>query len=716
MNTLKRDEIFELAEKYVCNTGVSVFLTGKAGTGKTTFLKYIVGATSKRCVVLAPTGVAAINAGGVTIHSFLQLPLCPYLPDIKELVTEYQMPDKFKSPNKERLKIIRTLDLMIIDEISMVRADLLDAVDATMRRLRRSDKPFGGVQLLMIGDLQQLPPVVTDEERPLINRVYQTPFFFSSKVMSRLKYVTVELNTIYRQSDVRFLALLNNIRENKFDRDTLTLLNSRYHPGFEPKDDDTDWIRLTTHNYQADNINRSKLEALKGKLYSFEADIEGNFPENSAPIDLTLQLKVGAQVMFVRNDSSGEGRYFNGKIATVTNIDSDEGIIVEDREGRQIEVSRDKWDNLKYEIDKDTNEITQVVDGTFVQYPLKAAWAITIHKSQGITFDRGVIDASKAFTFGQVYVALSRCRTLEGIILSSPISQSVIFSNSDVTDFAKGREEISDIQCEYNNYCAQYYFEVLEDCFDLSKIKRDFLSVNRIYQERLSKLYPLQAERFSALDTEIASLNDVSVRFHQQLYWIEKQIGTNLDDSNLKERVSKAADYFVPILSEAASACGSLFGIEIDNKQDKKDFKEATRALMSDLGQSIQCLKQIQREGFSIESYLKTKSDALLNSVSVKKNSRSKSDDISVKEVDAHDVYTDNRHPELVERLIEWRTEKYIEQNVPAYVILHQKTLLQIADCCPTSKAEFLKIPGIGKNKWERYGEELLELCKSFYP
>lgn len=714
MNTLKKDEIFELAEKYVCNTGVSVFLTGKAGTGKTTFLKYIVGATSKRCVVLAPTGVAAINAGGVTIHSFLQLPLCPYLPDIKELVTEYQMPDKYKSPNKEKLKIFRTLDLMIIDEISMVRADLLDAVDATMRRLRRSDKPFGGVQLLMIGDLQQLPPVVTDEERPFINRVYQTPFFFSSKVMSRLNYVTIELHTIYRQSDALFLELLNNIRENRFDKDTLKLLNSRYRPGFEPKEDETEWIRLTTHNYQADSINRSKLEALKGKMYSFKADIDGNFPESSAPTDLTLQLKVGAQVMFVRNDSSGDGRYFNGKIVKVTAIDTEEGIIVEDSEGNQIQVSRDKWDNLKYEINKDTNEITQVVDGTFVQYPLKAAWAITIHKSQGLTFDRVVIDASKAFTFGQVYVALSRCRTLEGIILSSPISQSVVYTNSDVMNFANGCEAIPDIRREYNNYCAQYFFEVLKDCFDLSRIKRDFSSVNRIYQERLSKLYPLQADRFSALDTEIASLNDVAVRFHQQLHRIEKQIGTDMEDLNLKERISKAADYFVPKLTDAASACGSLFGIEIDNKQDKKDVKEATKTLMSDLGQSLQCLKKIQSEGFSIDSYLKTKSDALLNSVSVsvKKNSRSKSDENS--KVDAHDIYTDNRHPELIERLIEWRTEKYMEQNVPAYVILHQKTLLQIADICPMNKTEFLEISGFGKNKWERYGEELLELCKSF--
>ena len=288
-----KDATFEMAEKYVLETNVPVFLTGKAGTGKTTFLRHIVGRTYKRCVVLAPTGVAAVNAGGVTIHSFLQLPLCPYLPDVKELVTEYQMPERSKNLNREKLKIIRTLDLLIIDEISMVRADLLDAVDAALRRYRRDARPFGGIQILMIGDLQQLPPVVTDDVRPYLDKVYNSPFFFSSKVMSQLNFVTIELQTIYRQNDKIFLELLNKIRNNQFNKESLFLLNSRLRPGFEPDNIPGEWIRLTTHNYQSEKINNSKLEALKEKEYIFSATIEGSYPESSVPTDVNLKLKVG---------------------------------------------------------------------------------------------------------------------------------------------------------------------------------------------------------------------------------------------------------------------------------------------------------------------------------------------------------------------------------------------------------------------------------------
>ena len=393
---MEKDEIFELAERYVTCTGKSVFLTGKAGTGKTTFLKYLTSTTTKRFVVLAPTGVAAINAGGSTIHSFFQLPLCPYLPDVKELITEYQTPERYRSLRKERIKIIRTLDLLIIDEISMVRADLLDAVDMTLRRYRRNDRPFGGVQLLMIGDAQQLSPVVKENERPFMAQVYPSPYFFHAKALQNMEYVTIELQKVYRQKDSDFLAVLNSVRENRITADVLKVLNSRVHA----YEDDEDTIRLTTHNAQADAVNLRKLEMLPDEVKMFEADIEGDFPENSYPADFVLSLKVGAQVMFIRNDSEGE--YYNGKIGKVEEIDDKGIIMVSDSEGNMITVTPVEWENIQYTLDEQTGEIMPSVLGKFRQIPLKIAWAITIHKSQGLTFDRVIIDAGAAFAFGQV--------------------------------------------------------------------------------------------------------------------------------------------------------------------------------------------------------------------------------------------------------------------------------------------------------------------------
>ena len=389
-----RNPEIELAERYVTETGMSLFLTGKAGTGKTTFLRHIATHCPKRHVVVAPTGVAAVNAGGVTIHSFFQLPFCPYLPDIPELVTEYQMPEQQRQLRKSKIDIIRTLELLIIDEISMVRADLLDAVDAVLRRYRRSSQPFGGVQLLMIGDVQQLAPVVTEEERPFMERVYASPFFFHSKALQRLRYITIQLTTIYRQQDSHFVELLNNIRDNHFDQATLDALNARV--GTKSTDSTAEPILLTTHNYQADRVNQQRLDALKSEPFTLEAKVEGNFPDSSAPTDRTLVLKPGAQVMFVKNDGSGAHRYYNGKIGTVKELreeyddngDTQMAVIVDDEDSTSIHVTPERWENLRYEIDPADNQIKQIVDGTFVQYPLKTAWAITIHKAQGLTFDR----------------------------------------------------------------------------------------------------------------------------------------------------------------------------------------------------------------------------------------------------------------------------------------------------------------------------------------
>ena len=709
---MNKDHLFELAEKYISETGISVFLTGRAGTGKTTFLKYIVENTPKRCVVLAPTGVAAINAGGVTIHSFFQLPLCPYLPDVKELVTEYQMPEAHRQLRKEKVKIIKTLDLLIIDEISMVRADLMDSINAVMRRYRKNDQPFGGVQVLMIGDAHQLPPVVTEQDEPWLRKVYKSPFFFHSKVMQRLKYVTIELEKVYRQSDSGFLDILNNIRGGVMDNNTYRLLNSRLDPRFNPDDSfaaqNQRWIRLTTHNRQADTINQEKMSALKTRLYTFYAEIEGNFPENTLPAEKTLQLKEGAQVMFLRNDSR-EGRYYNGMIATVTELDYD-GITVTDENGDEINVPLEKWENIQYEIDKETKEITPVVEGTFTQYPLRAAWAVTIHKSQGLTFDHVIIDAASAFSFGQVYVALSRCRTLEGIVLSSPISQSCLYNNSDVSGFHDEFMPVSEMERGLQNARETYYMNTLKDCFIFKELVRLVGWTGGIFNNHLKNTYPEQTQTLENNRRRIRDLEDISEKFRREL----DRIGCN-NREHLDERVLKAAGYFMPLLAECASEITPVLSVSVDNKDVKKTLTEASGELIPELSFRIQSMKKILESGFSIESFLQIRNDVMLSTPSeLKKKRQKEAKTVVEKEVkskpDISQIYSNNRHPELIEPLTEWRTEQYISQNIRAYWVLTQRTLLEIADTCPSTKEELLAVNGFGPAKWKQYGEEILAL------
>ena len=410
---MEQNDQLRTAWDFVENTGRSIFLTGKAGTGKTTFLKDVMSGSRKRPIVVAPTGVAAINAGGVTIHSFFQLPFSPYVPGAK-------VESKFDF-SREKRKIIASIDLLIIDEISMVRADLLDAIDAVLRRFREHNQPFGGVQLLMIGDLAQLTPVVTPEDERMLKPYYDTPYFFGSKALQQIDYVTIQLEHVYRQQDASFINILNEIRSGQPSADALAKLNSRSlaHNPF-PRGEGSGYIRLTTHNNLANFYNESELQKLPGPSYTYRAEIKGTFPDYSYPTAEALVLKEGAQVMFVKNDPSGKHLYYNGRI------------------GRVMEASDNRL--MRYTLNEQTREIESEVQGTFKQLPLRLAWAITIHKSQGLTFDRAIIDANQSFAPGQVYVALSRCRTLEGLILATPLEARAIINDERVDSYIAQQE------------------------------------------------------------------------------------------------------------------------------------------------------------------------------------------------------------------------------------------------------------------------------------
>ena len=415
---------FELnvARFIVEKTDMSLFLTGKAGTGKTTFLRDVVRHTKKKCIVLAPTGIAAVNAGAMTIHSFFQFGLGPFVKGVIEPKSDFRI-------NKSKLELIRNLQLLIIDEVSMVRADLMDHIDVELRRIRRNSKPFGGVQLLMIGDLQQLPPIAHGGEDDLLRQYYKTLYFFSSTALKSMKYSCIELKTVYRQTDGHFINILNHARECTLTNQDISDLNTRYIPDFSPRPEDG-YIRLMTHNRQVDYINATEMAKLDSHPFTFEAAVTGTFPEESYPTANSLTLKKGAQVMFIKNDP--ERRFINGTLGEVRSIDKNCIAVRLAESGKTIEVEPMEWQNIRYQFDEETKEISSKQIGRFKQYPLKAAWAITVHKSQGLTFDKAIIDVHAAFSPGQAYVALSRCRTLEGLVLSSPVSASVFMKDKAV--------------------------------------------------------------------------------------------------------------------------------------------------------------------------------------------------------------------------------------------------------------------------------------------
>lgn len=696
------------------NTGMHLFLTGKAGTGKTTFLRHLKKQSPKRIVVVAPTGIAAINAGGVTIHSFFQLPFAPFIPD----TTFNASQNRFRF-GKEKINIIRSMDLLVIDEISMVRADLLDAIDSVLRRYRDRYKPFGGVQLLMIGDLQQLAPVIKENEWNLLKTYYDTSFFFGSRALKETAYATIELKQVYRQNDPYFLSLLNNVRENKVDQSTLDALNRRYIPDFQPTKADG-YIRLTTHNYQAQQINDHELSQIKERAFNYRAEITGTFPEYSYPTDELLTLKKGAQIMFVKNDPSPEKRYYNGMIGEVCTIDNRGFSVRTPNCSESITVVPEEWENSKYVLNEETKEITEEVEGVFKQYPVKAAWAITIHKSQGLTFEHAIIDAHSSFAHGQAYVALSRCKTLEGMILSTPLSPNAIISDSTVDSYSQYIETHVPSEEMIHTMQQSYFLSLVSELFDFSLISSSFSEQSRLIYEHFYKFFPQLLKKYKTqMQAFLLEVVDVAYRFHKQYQRLVSQYPDYATNPEIQTRIIKGATYFYEKLHLFLTLVEATH-LPTDNKELKKKVNTTLENFWDALTQKIALFHYVIESGFHVNDFLRQKSYILLNetdrklSTSADNVKKPVSKERPSRERNMIEVPSDILHPELFKKLAEWRNAKAKETGMPAYVIMQQKALLGMVNLLPDDAEALEAIPYFGRKGVEKYGLELLGIIRRY--
>ena len=688
---MQKNPELELAFNFINKTDRNLFITGKAGTGKTTFLHKIKNESLKRMVIVAPTGVAAINAKGVTIHSFFQMPFGPILPN---QIANTNQQRKF---SKTKIDIIKSLDLVIIDEISMVRADLLDGIDQVMRRYKNRNKVFGGAQVLMIGDLQQLAPVVKPNEWSLLRSYYNTMYFFSSKAFQEANVVSIELKHIYRQKNERFIRVLNEIRNDNLSDASAKILNERYNPTFSPTKDDG-YITLTTHNKRANLINDSELNKIKNRSYFFDAEVSGKFNENAFPNDAKLELKVGSQVMFIKNDSSPEKRYFNGKIGIVTDISRENVTVQCANEIDEIVTERENWDNVNYSINEETKEIKEDIVGSFSQIPLRLAWAITIHKSQGLTFEKAIIDAEASFAHGQTYVALSRCTSLEGLVLKTPITSSAIINDQTVSVFNESVEENHPDESILNDSEKEFQLNLISELFDFQSFLYPTSRMIDIFYKNKTSIKGDVIDHLQTIkDDGVVALMKVSNGFKNQLNTISQDNVLPENSSQIQERFTKAVDYFLSQTITNIVQPLSKVSFSSDNKTVKKDFTKQFDNLQEKLSEKVFALKKMT-EGFKVKAYLQTRANAVLQKTEPKKKKK----------------LSTRKDPLLALKLRELRDEIRIAENIPAFQIFTQETLYALCDTLPRSEKEMLKVKGMGKIRVKKYGEEILEVIETY--
>lgn len=693
-----------LAWQLVNDTGTSLFLTGKAGTGKTTFLKKLREASDKNVVVVAPTGIAAVNAGGVTIHSFFQLPVgnAPGAECARRI-------DRF---SRDKLKLIRTMDLLVIDEISMVRADLLDAVDTVLRRYRDPSRPFGGVQLLMIGDLQQLSPVVKDNEVAMLRNMYETPYFFSSNVLRELQYGVITLDHIYRQKDAEFLRLLNAIRDNSAGPAELEALNRRVRPGFRPASSEG-YIRLVTHNAQAQDINERQLALLPGRAWSFDAEVEGDFPQGGTNAETTLLIKEGAQVMFLRNDPSKN--VYNGMIGHVEAVDEGKILVRPVGAAESVEVEPAVWQNIKFEADE-KGAVKERVTGSFTQFPLRLAWAVTVHKSQGLTFSHAILDVSRSFAHGQVYVALSRCTSLEGLVLETPVTLSSIICDPTVVQYTQGCACRGITPENIAVFRRQHYADTFTDAFGMRGLSRLYEQLFRVVGESMGRTLPALLSDYSRhsdiMRDEIVRVADTFLgRARARI--MDEAVDPEAD-AYLSERIRAAARYFMDKLHEFKTLLART-PEEVDNKANTKRLVQAVTQF-NDALSLVTAILEMLADGtvFSPALYYRIKREVIAGGMrkkpAAKKEKKTKA---KTEKPKAAPVSDDIQNPGLFAVLCEWRTDRARRENVPAYVVASTRALIAVANAVPTSPAQLKTLPGWGPKSVARFGEELLDVIAS---
>ena len=682
----------ELALDFIEKTDRNLFITGKAGTGKTTFLHKIKQESLKRMVIVAPTGVAAINAKGVTIHSFFQMPFGPILPN--QIANTSNAQRKF---SKTKIDIIKSLDLIIIDEISMVRADLLDGIDQVMRRYKNRNKVFGGAQILMIGDLQQLAPVVRPNEWSLLQSHYNTVYFFSSKAYQEANVVSIELKHIYRQKNEDFIKILNEIRTDTLSDMSAKILNKNYNPSFSPTKEEG-YITLTTHNNRANLINESELNKLKIKSSFFNAEVSGKFNENAYPNAERLELKVGAQVMFIKNDSSTDKKYYNGKIGIITAISKESVTVKCANEIDEIVTEKETWSNINYSINEETKAIKEEMIGAFSQIPLRLAWAITIHKSQGLTFEKAIIDAEASFAHGQTYVALSRCTSLEGLVLKTPITSSAIINDSTVSVFNEGVEENHPDESVLNESEKHFQLNLISEILDYQPLLYPITRLIDIFYNNRTSIKGDVIDHLQTIkDDGIVALMKISNGFKNQLNTLSEDNVLPQNSSQIQERFIKAITYFLNTTKNNIQKPLDTITFSTDNKAVKKDFSKQFDSLQEKLEEKLFALQKMTK-GFKVQEYLQVRANAVLQ----------KTEPIKKKKV------ASKRDPILALKLRELRDGIAKSLEIAHFQIFTQETLYALCDDLPRTEKELLKVVGMGKTRVSKYGEEILEAIEVY--
>ena len=714
MNYDTHNEMFQLAIQLVNQSNRNIFLTGKAGTGKTTFLKYIRENCPKQMAVVAPTGVAAINAGGVTIHSFFQLPLAPFIPETTGAGFQNNGQDSSSSSafsnkhsllsrlrfNSDKKKVLQQLEILVIDEISMVRCDTLDAIDTVLRHIRqRPSERFGGVQLLFIGDMLQLPPVIKEQEWSLLSEYYNGQYFFDSKVLQEDPPVYIEFNKIYRQRDEQFIGLLNQVRNNKLDEDGISLLESRFEPSFRRSKQDG-YIVLTTHNNKASEINARELGSLGGRLFSYDAEVQDEFSDRAYPADEVLHLKIGAQVMFIRNDAAEKGkRFFNGKIGTVSNLEVDK-IFVKCDDDTEIEVQREKWENIRYTLNKSTRQLDTDVLGSFTQFPLRLAWAITIHKSQGLTFEKAIIDAGAAFAPGQVYVALSRCTSLEGMVLQSRVNSSRLFSDARIVEFSQRSASSGQLQQELAIAKKHYQQSVLFSTFDFAVAINSGKELLEYLLEHTSSFNSDSLTWIEELLVKLDKLQETAKKFQSQLQFLFQQPESPEENLPLQERIKAAATYFVAEIGLLVHFIQQSPAVT-DSRLHSKEYNESIKEVFAQLA-----MKKFMLEGFNgsfdMEAFHRRKQKFVLPSISVNAYAG------------ASQKRTDIPRPVLHHQLRMVRERICAKKDLPIYIVAGSNTIDEMAVYLPHTLTELRKITGFGDAKVQQYGQQFLDVIVTY--